>query len=307
MGHDYNWLDPWQGAPAPYDESGHGTHTLGTVLGEHVGIAPGATWFACANLVRNLGNPALYLDCMQFMLAPWPQGGDALRDGDPTLAADVLNNSWGCPGDFEGCTPGVFAPAVAALGDAGIYMVASAGNDGPACATLTAPPAIYAEALSVGAINFAGDLAFFSSTGPVTVDGSGRIKPDILAPGVDILSAWPGNRYNTISGTSMAGPHLAGTVALMWAANPALRGDVARTTQILTETAQPFGSGLEGDEVAAEEAVSDEIAGATEPLAALMAAAGSCLAQTDLSVIPNPVAGYGVVDVYAAVEAARAK
>jgi hypothetical protein len=97
-GDDYNWFDPWNGTTSPYDEGGHGTHTLGTVLGQNgIGVAPGATWFACANLTRNLGNPALYLDCMQFMLAPFPLGGDPFVDGDPTRAADVLNNSWGCP------------------------------------------------------------------------------------------------------------------------------------------------------------------------------------------------------------------
>ena len=308
LDNDYNWLDPWQATPAPYDEGGHGTHTLGTILGESVGVAPGATWFACANLVRNLGNPAFYLDCMQFMLAPYPQGGDPLRDGDPARAADVLNNSWGCPPDAEGCAPDVFAPAVDALTAAGIFVVVSAGNDGPRCETVSAPPAIYAQVLSVGAINAAGDLAFFSSAGPVMLDGSGRTKPDVLAPGVDVLSAWPGSTYNTISGTSMAGPHLAGTVALMWAANPALRGDVARTRAIIEQTARPFAGGLERDERPTDSAVSNNVGGATGLLDAAADADGdSCLAQTDLSVIPNNVAGYGVVDVYAAVQAALAE
>ena len=104
-GDDYNWFDPWNGKPSPYDDGGHGTHTLGTIVGQNgIGIAPDATWFACANLNRNLANPALYLDCMQFMLAPFPQDGDPFTDGDPTRAADVLNNSWGCP-ELEGCDP----------------------------------------------------------------------------------------------------------------------------------------------------------------------------------------------------------
>ena len=307
-GNDYNWLDPWQATASPYDEGGHGTHTLGSILGASVGVAPGATWFACANLVRNLGNPAFYLDCMQFMLAPYPQAGDPLHDGDPSRAADVLNNSWGCPPDAEGCAPDVFAPAVEALTDAGIFVVVSAGNDGPQCATVNTPPAIYAQVLSVGAINAVGDLANFSSTGSVLLDGSGRVKPDVLAPGVDVLSAWPGDAYNTISGTSMAGPHLAGTVALMWAANPALRGNVARTREIIEQTARPFAGNLEGDELFATDTTTNDIAGATGLLAAMMNGADeSCLAQTDLSVIPNNVAGYGVVDVYAAVQAALAE
>ncbi len=296
-GDDYNWFDPWQHESAPYDLDGHGTHTLGSILGDSVGIAPGATWFGCANLVRNLGNPAFYLDCMQFMLAPFPLAGDPLHDGDPSRAADVLNNSWGCPTDVEGCAPDVFAPAVRALTQAGIFVVVSAGNEGPLCSSVNTPPAIYEQVLSVGAVDVDGDLASFSSVGPVLVDGSGRIKPDVLAPGVDVLSAWPGNGYKSISGTSMAGPHLVGTVALMWSANPALRGDVVRTREIIEKTATRFAGNLEGSGPLSDNSVSDNIVGAAGPLAGLLAVDDrSCLAQSDLTTIPNNVAGYGVVD-----------
>ena len=122
-GDDYNWFDPWDGKPSPYDDNGHGTHTLGTIVGQNgIGIAPEVTWFACANLDRNLANPALYLDCMQFMLAPFPQDGDPLSDGDPSLAADVLNNSWGCP-ELEGCDPNALLAAANHLRDAGIFVM----------------------------------------------------------------------------------------------------------------------------------------------------------------------------------------
>jgi subtilisin family serine protease len=253
-----------------------------------------------------LGNPALYLDCMQFTFAPFPQKGDPLRDGDTSRAADVLNNSWGCPTDVEGCAPGVFAPAVDALTKAGIFVVVSAGNDGPRCSSLSTPPAIYEQVLSVGAVDAMGDLASFSSVGPVLADGSGRTKPDILAPGVDILSAWPGGGYSLNSGTSMAGPHLAGTVALIWSANPALRGDVAHTKTILQETARPFGGDLEGSAPLEEAPVSNQVSDTTGLLVEMAGGMddGSCLAQTDLSLIPNNVGGYGVVDAYAAVQAA---
>ena len=103
QGDDYNWYDPWTNSKSPNDQEGHGTHTLGIVLGKGgIGVAPDAQWIGCVNLERNLGDPALYLNCMQFMLAPFPQGGDPFRNGDPTRAADVLNNSWGCP-SLEGC------------------------------------------------------------------------------------------------------------------------------------------------------------------------------------------------------------
>jgi subtilisin family serine protease len=268
---DYNWFDPWNHTTQPVDVGGHGTHTLGSILGQHTGVAPGASWIACVNLARNLGNPALYLDCMQFMLAPFPLGGDPLADGDPSRGAHVLNNSWGCP-EIEGCDANTFLYAVRALRTAGIFVVVSAGNDGPKCNTLNTPPPIYQEVFSIGAIDRTGELAFFSSIGPVTSDGSGRVKPDLLAPGVQVLSALPESSYGENSGTSMAGPHVAGVVALLWSANPSLIGDIDRTVQILTESAQPYEGSLP-----------------------------DCPGVNDL---PSTAAGYGIVDAYAAVQMA---
>lgn len=279
--HDFNWFDPWEGTAAPVDDFGHGTHTLGTALGEIVGVAPDASWFACRNLARNIGNPALYLDCMQFMLAPFPLGGDPFVDGDPTRSAHVTNNSWGCPQGLEGCDPLALQPAADALRAAGIFTVVSAGNEGPECSSLEAPPAIYDSVFSIGAIGASGNLASFSSVGPVTADGSGRIKPDLVAPGVDILSAAPGNGYSRADGTSSAGPHVAGVVALMWSANPTLIGDIERTEQILIETATPFQGAVDPDEVLFGEL---------------------CFQNTET--VPTILAGYGIVNAYRAVEQA---
>jgi subtilisin family serine protease len=268
-GDDYNWFDPWNGTTSPYDEGGHGTHTLGTVLGQNgIGVAPGATWFACANLTRNLGNPALYLDCMQFMLAPFPLGGDPFTDGDPTRAADVLNNSWGCP-EIEGCDPQALIAGANHLREAGIFVVVSAGNDGPNCSTVNAPLSLYDSVFSVGAVDSNGNVTEFSSRGPVTADGSNRIKPDIVAPGRNIFSALPGGTYGALEGTSMAGPHVAGAVALLWSADPSLIGDIDRTEQILIDTAQPY--------------------------------TGSMSLGCFEGNVPNAAFGYGIVDVYAAV------
>ena len=234
------WLDPWSGTHAPVDTGGHGTHTLGLALGKSVGVAPGAEWIGCVNLERNLGNPALYLDCLQFMLAPYPAGANPLRNGQPAKGAQVLNNSWGCP-EVEGCDAGSLQPAVRALSAAGVFVVVSAGNEGDSgCGSLQDPLAIYADSFSVGAVNSSRRRASFSSLGPVTVDGSSRKKPDLAAPGEAVLSAFPQGSYASLDGTSMAGPHAVGVVALMWSANPRLIGDIERTRQILLETAQPY-------------------------------------------------------------------
>jgi subtilisin family serine protease len=249
-------------------------------------------------LQRNLGNPALYLDCLQFMLAPFPLGGNPFTDGDPLQSAHVLNNSWGCPQTHEGCDPTSLQGAVEALAAAGLFVVASAGNDGPACATLADPPALYASAFTVGAVDAANDLAFFSSAGPVTADGSGRTKPDIAAPGVLVWSAYPGGEYAEMSGTSMAGPHVAGVVALMWSANPQLIGEIERTAQILRQTARPFSGAMESGALLADEEQPD-----AAPAAPALAP-GACILAAGAGERPNNLVGYGVVDAYAAVRQA---
>lgn len=269
-GDDFNWYDPWNHTSSPTDKNGHGTHTMGTMLGTGgIGVAPGAQWIGCVNLGRNLANPAFYLDCMQFNFAPFAQDGDPFK-GDPARGAQVLNNSWGCP-PVEGCDIQSLEPAVDALRAAGVFVVVSTGNDGPSCKTVNTPLALYDSVFSVGAVDQFGGIAKFSSRGPVTVDGSGRVKPDIVAPGEDVFSAMPGGTYAKNSGTSMAGPHLVGVVALLWSADPALIGDIDRTEQILIETAKPISS------------TADECSNGSTP---------------------NNTFGYGLVDVYAAVNMA---
>jgi subtilisin family serine protease len=239
-GDDFNWYDPWNQTPFPVDRSGHGTGTLSVILGENIGVAPEADWIGCVNLARNLGNPAKYLDCMQFMLAPFPQGGDPFMDGEPQRGANIVNNSWGCP-EIEGCDPRIFEPAMTAMKVAGVFMSSAAGNSGNyGCGTVSDPLAIYADVFTTGSVGLTGNLSSFSSIGPVIVDGSGRTKPDLLAPGEGVTVAFPGGGYSVVSGTSFAAPHLSGIVALMWSANPALIGDIDGTTRILLETAQSY-------------------------------------------------------------------
>jgi serine protease AprX len=256
--HDYNWHDAIHeddphtssGNPCgfdsavPCDDDGHGTHTMGTIVGDdgagnQVGVAPGARWIGCRNMEQEWGAPATYIECFEFFLAPYPIGGDPMTDGVPSLAPHVINNSWTCPSS-EGCDWYTLQEAVENVRAAGIAVVASAGNSGPSCGTVGDPIAIYDAALTVGATDATDRVAGFSSRGPVTVDGSVRLKPDVAAPGVSVRSSQRGGGYTYMGGTSMAGPHVAGMVALLWSAAPALVGDVDATEWLITRTARPM-------------------------------------------------------------------
>ncbi len=243
-GGDDSWFDAWNGTATPSDRNGHGTHTLATAVGkENVGVAPDAQWIACANLDRGLGSPSLYLDCLQFMLAPFPHGGDPFTDGRPARAPHVLTNSWGCP-PVEGCDYETMRPATDALAAAGIAFVAAAGNEGDRCGSIDDPPAPDPAAFTVAAVDEGRQVTSFSSRGE---PASG--KPDISAPGEEILSAMPGDTYAMNSGTSMATPHVAGVIALLWSAEPELVGDLDSTYLLLEDTATPVrGTPICGDD-----------------------------------------------------------
>jgi serine protease AprX len=251
VSHDYNWHDAVHAgggacgpdSPVPCDDHNHGTHTVGTALGtdgeaNQIGVAPGAQFIACRNMDRGTGTPATYLECFEFLLAPYPVNGTPSQ-GDPSKAPDITINSWACP-PSEGCAPDTLRLAVEAQRAAGIMTIVSAGNDGPGCSTVNEPPAHYAAVYAVGAVDArTGNLAGFSSRGPVLVDGSKRPKPDITAPGVLVRSAIRNGGYALFNGTSMAGPHVVGAIALLWSAVPELKNQIALTESLLNETAVP--------------------------------------------------------------------
>jgi subtilisin family serine protease len=292
--HPYNWYDYWgqAGRPSycasdpqiPCDDHGHGTHTVGTMLGDAtldgntvLGMAPGAQWIGCRNMERGVGRPESYIGCFEFFLAPYPQGGNPQMDGKPELAPHIINNSWGCPSS-EGCDVNSLRQVVETVRAAGIMVVASAGNSGSNCRSVNTPIALYDAVFSVGAHNRSGNVAGFSSRGPVSVDGSQRLKPDMVAPGVEVYSTWVDtqdgeNTYNEIQGTSMASPHVAGAVALLWSAAPTLTGQIDLTEQVLVKSATP-------------------------------APYHQCN-EADSDVSPNNTYGYGRLDVLAAVQMAR--
>ena len=258
--HDYNWHDSihdsvgnpcGNDSPFPCDDFFHGSHTTGTAIGDdgmgnQIGMAPGAKWIACRNMDEGNGTPARYIECMEFFLAPYPVGGG---QGDPTKAPDITINSWSCP-TSEGCSPDTLQAAVEAQAAAGIMMVSAAQNSGPSCSTVTDPPGIYAASYTVGALNTGTDtIASFSSLGPITVDGSGRIKPDITAPGTNTRSAsnTSDSAYTFASGTSMATPHIAGAMALLWSAIPSLQNQIDASRTALDDAAHFIASTQCGD------------------------------------------------------------
>ncbi|HEX9114695.1 MAG TPA: S8 family serine peptidase, partial [Anaerolineae bacterium] len=219
--HNGNWFDATgAGAQYPVDGHGHGTHTMGTIAGQDgIGVAPGARWIA----VRMLDNQGYGYDSwihagFEWLLAP---------AGDPRLAPQVVNSSWGSPN----ATSTEFASDLARLRQAGIVVIFAAGNSGPNAGTLAAPGAL-PGAFAVGATDTDDEVASFSSRGPSPWQ---EIKPQVAAPGVNVPSAWPGGGYAILDGTSMAAPHVSGVVALMLSANPTL--NVTATEHLLTDTA----------------------------------------------------------------------
>ncbi|OIJ68428.1 S8 family serine peptidase [Streptomyces mangrovisoli] len=229
--HDYNFYDATGqcATSAPCDNSGHGTHTMGTMVGRNgIGVAPGATWIAAKGCESDSCSDESLLAAGQWILAPTDSNGENPR---PDMAPNIVNNSWG-GGDTT-----FYEDIVEAWNSAGIFEAFAAGNDGDGttCSTTHAPGS-QAPSYGVGAYDSSGKIASFSGFGPSLVDGSE--KPNISAPGVDVRSAWPGSTYNTISGTSMATPHVAGAVALLWSAAPSLIGDIDATRALLNEGAR---------------------------------------------------------------------
>ncbi|WP_433825763.1 S8 family serine peptidase [Actinoplanes sp. CA-015351] len=227
--HDYNWYDPSHTCPGttPCDNNGHGTHTMGTMAGSGgIGVAPGATWIAAKGCETNSCSAASLLAAGQWILAPTDANGQNPR---PDQAPDIVNNSWGGAAGFDPW----YSDVVRAWTAAGIFPAFSNGNAGPGCAT-AGTPGSYTATYASGAFDVNGAIASFSSRGS---GQDGTIKPDIAAPGVDVRSSVPDGSYASYSGTSMASPHTAATVALIWAAAPQLRRDIATTREILDETA----------------------------------------------------------------------
>ncbi len=246
---EWAWYDPYAGQnDFPYDNNGHGTHTMGSVCGgapgDEVGVAPGALWIASAPVDRGGGVTRTVADAIlsfQWMVDP---------DGNPETNWDVpavCSNSWGVTTahGYPPCDETLWT-YLDACEAAGTVILFSAGNEGTAGLRRPADRATddyrTCAVAAVDARIASWPVTSASSRGPTycTPSGDAAIKPDIAAPGAYVRSAYRNGGYATLSGTSMAAPHINGVVALIRQACPDL--SVQEVKEVIFETAHDLGS-----------------------------------------------------------------
>jgi uncharacterized repeat protein (TIGR01451 family) len=231
--HNYNWFEPdsnlYPGgdlgrsrSSQPYDCSGHGTHTMGTMVGDggepgtQIGMAPGAAWIALPGICYRtmpggIRDDIGALKTFQWLLCPTDLSGTR-ASADCSKAPDVVNNSWGSANPVND----LLRPAIQRLRAAGIAPVFAAGNPDAGPGSISAPGNA-PEAITVGATDREDDIAYFSGRGPSFYPG--EQKPELSAPGMHVYSSLFTSFYYAASGTSMAAPHVAGLVALLVSAD----------------------------------------------------------------------------------------
>ncbi|MEH0973334.1 S8 family serine peptidase [Micromonospora sp. CPCC 205546] len=226
--HNYNWYRATGSCAAPCDTNGHGTHTMGTMAGSaganQIGVAPDVKWIAANGCCPS---DAALVTSGQWMLEPTDLNG---QNPDASKRPNIINNSWGTT--LPSNDP-FMEDVTLAWTASGIFGVWSNGNSGSACQTSGSPGSLVSN-YSAGAYDVNNNIASFSSRG---AGQNGEIKPNIAAPGVNVRSSIPGGGYASYNGTSMAAPHLAGAIALLWSAAPALVGDVTATRALLDGSA----------------------------------------------------------------------
>lgn len=219
-----SWFGPVAGTSTPIDRSGHGTHTMGIMVGstptDSFGVAPSAEWISAAVVDQGSSFSATIADILSaFQWAVDPDGNPATVSDMP----DVILNSWGVPQSIYAPCNQTFSQAINNVEAAGIIVVFSAGNEGPNAMSLRIPADNASTPLntfSVGAINSATlTVADFSSRGPSACDQTSK-KPEVVAPGVSIVSSYKDSTYRSMNGTSMAAPFIAGLAALLRQYNP---------------------------------------------------------------------------------------
>ncbi len=236
VNHNGNWYDAYAGRSTPYDDSSspHGTHVMGTILGQEasgrnaIGVAPGAKFIVAKGLGPNGGSANQLIRAGEWMLKP---------GGSVSNAPDIINNSWGGGDGINDW----FRDVVRSWRAAGIVPVFAAGNQvsgepAPWPGSISIP-SNYPESFAVAATDSSNRRGSFSKLGPSPYDKS-IPKPDISAPGVSIRSSVINGYQSGWSGTSMASPHIAGVAALVLQANPRLSVDQVENT--IKSTATPL-------------------------------------------------------------------
>jgi subtilisin family serine protease len=213
----------------PDDDNGHGTHVAGIVGangGGLTGVAPEVSIVAYKVLDEEGSGDS------SVVIAALERAVDPNGDGDPGDHVDVVNMSLGAPAVADD----PLVEAVQNAVDAGVVVVISSGNYGAFYTVGT--PGVAAAAITVGAITRDNAVANFSSRGPTPFEL--LAKPEIVAPGVGIVSARAGGGTLAANGTSMAAPHVAGIAALVRAVHP--EWTPAEVKSALVSTAVPLGS-----------------------------------------------------------------
>ncbi|MBO9664234.1 S8 family serine peptidase, partial [Dokdonella sp.] len=258
--HNYNWYDPYNHSATPRNTDRHGSHTMGTMVGDggtadtQIGAAPDAKWMACIGFgMSGAGaTDAGLLECGQWTLAPYPTAGGGTPD--PTKHADIVNNSWGdCGRTYDNWYEGVIDGWIAA-GMVPVFSNGNASNCGypnnPPLNTV-GNPGRSGKVLGIGSTgNSNGTYAPHSNKGPTDnlnpglptypdPRGFANLKPNVVAPGVNIRSSGSASdtTYYNENGTSMSAPAASGVIALMWSAAECLRGDYSTTGTLLMSTA----------------------------------------------------------------------
>ena len=254
--HDYNWLNPENfNDNVPRDGHSHGTHTMGTMVGDdggsnQIGIAPGAQWFACAGCPDGSCPDSALLACGEFMTAPTTTDG---TNPNPNMRPNAVNNSWGdCGQSYDEWYEEVITAWLAA----GVYPVFSNGNNSNCNYPSNPPlntvgnPARTGKVTGVGSSNTTGGTyAVHSNKGPTDnldtinpTDGFDMLKPQVIAPGSSIRSSMNNSdsSYGTKGGTSMSAPHVTGQIALILQAAPCLVGNYSVIENLIESTSTPI-------------------------------------------------------------------
>ncbi|MCX7994585.1 MAG: S8 family peptidase [candidate division WOR-3 bacterium] len=222
------WHDGVNGQSSPYDDNGHGTHTIGTICGgdgpgpfvNDIGVAYGARYIPTKAFNAGGSGQYAWIDaCMQY-LANLKQQGVDIR---------AIGNSWGSSNGSDLH----WWDIVLNWKNLGVFPVFSNGNSGPSSGTVGAP-ASYPTTIGVGATNSGDNIASFSSRGPAPnispinnpqywyYSTWNLLKPDVSAPGVSVRSSYNNGGYTALDGTSMASPHVTGGTAILLQKNSSL-------------------------------------------------------------------------------------